>query len=292
MTLQALTYFVKIVELESFTAAAKECFVTQPALSRAIGELETELQHTLFERTGKGATPTAAGRICYEEALKVLRQCDTLVSRVQNETNECAGELHLCYLFNGTLPFLAESIQKFKKLWPNVIIHTQYEDYIDARRMLETGELDIAVMAEATASSLENVRHCIIEEGGLQLVVPSTHRLYENSRISLKELENEDLIIWDQKELPGLYERTMDALRTAGVEPKIRAYSKKLGDAVAFAITSGGLGFTTYAAKHSGNAFVRIIPAEESVSGFGIDMVMAKNNRNPFARSFFSTIKP
>ena len=63
MTLQTLTYYVTLVETGSFTKAAKACFVTQPALSRAISDLENELKRTLLVRTAKGVTVTHAGQV-------------------------------------------------------------------------------------------------------------------------------------------------------------------------------------------------------------------------------------
>ena len=53
MNLNNLAYFLKVAEKEHITRAAEELHMTQPALSRAIGALETELGVELFERDGK-----------------------------------------------------------------------------------------------------------------------------------------------------------------------------------------------------------------------------------------------
>ena len=62
MTLKELEYFVSVARHQSYTLAAKECFITQPALSRAISELEAELGCTLFRRTTKQVELTPEGR--------------------------------------------------------------------------------------------------------------------------------------------------------------------------------------------------------------------------------------
>lgn len=139
MTLQTLRYFSTLVELGSFTKAAKECFVTQPALSRAIGELEKELGRPLLIRTAKRVWPTHAGKVCYEEAKKVLKQCEILVERVRMDEDDSIGEIRIGYLFNGNLAYLADIIQKFHTLYPNVVLKTEYKDYNDAYRMLKNG---------------------------------------------------------------------------------------------------------------------------------------------------------
>jgi len=58
MDLKQLEYFVRVAELGSFTRAAIELDVAQPALSRQVRQLEVELRQTLLLRNGRGATPT------------------------------------------------------------------------------------------------------------------------------------------------------------------------------------------------------------------------------------------
>jgi LysR family carnitine catabolism transcriptional activator len=59
---QRLGYFVAVVDHGGFTAASKAVFVSQPALSLAVKELESELGTPLFARVGRGVRLTAAGR--------------------------------------------------------------------------------------------------------------------------------------------------------------------------------------------------------------------------------------
>ena len=291
MTLQTLTYYVTLVETGSFTKAAKACFVTQPALSRAISDLENELKRTLLVRTAKGVTVTHAGQVCYEEAKHLLRQSALLIEHVQGDTDNARGEIHLGYLFNGSITCLSQAMKDFLEIYPRVSFETSYEDFNDAKRKLETGELDLGLMSEATATALQEVESQVVVEGGLYLVIPQTHSCYEKKTVTLAELSQERFIMWDPDELPGLYEQTMAAFRNLGVEPKVEAYGKKLGDAVAFALSRGGLGVTTYAARKFNADAVRICPAVDVPNGFGISMVRSKHNFNPFAEKFFKHTK-
>lgn len=76
MDLRQLKYFVKIVELESITAAAHELFIAQPSLSQHVANLEAELKVKLLNRGAQGTRPTVEGERLYNHAKVILRQVD------------------------------------------------------------------------------------------------------------------------------------------------------------------------------------------------------------------------
>lgn len=101
-TLQQLSYLVAIADEGNFRKAAQTCFVSQPALSTQIKELERRLGATLIERTPRGAVLTPAGRVAVGDARRVLQIVDDLVAAVDADQEEIAGELAL-----GVIPTLA-----------------------------------------------------------------------------------------------------------------------------------------------------------------------------------------
>ena len=72
MTLQQLQYFLAAVEHGSFTAAADALHMAQPSLSEQVRRLEAELGVRLFQRVGRGVTPTEAGRALRPHAERTL----------------------------------------------------------------------------------------------------------------------------------------------------------------------------------------------------------------------------
>ena len=291
MTLQALTYFVAVAEQKNFTKAAHQCFVTQPALSRAISDLEKELGRPLLLRGGKTIELTHAGRVCYEEARRILKQCASLVQRVQDDSDTTEGYINLGYLFNGSLNFLAPKLRQVSRLYPNVALRTSYEHFPDAKRMLHSGELDLVLLSEPNAQALGDVETSVVVPGGLQVVVHSSHRLFNQKSVTFEDIRNENFIFWDPTDQPGLYQGTMDAFHRAGIEPNVVAYGKKLGDCVAFVSLNEGLGVTTHAATESSDKVVHILPVSDCPTGFGVCLARLKNGDNPLASAFFAHIK-
>ena len=89
MDLKQLEYFVRVAELGSFTRAAIELDVAQPALSRQVRQLEVELRQTLLVRNGRGAVPTEAGKLLLDHGRGILHQ----VERAREDLGRLRGGL-------------------------------------------------------------------------------------------------------------------------------------------------------------------------------------------------------
>jgi LysR family nitrogen assimilation transcriptional regulator len=89
MDLKQLEYFVRVAELGSFTRAAIELDVAQPALSRQVRLLEVELRQNLLVRNGRGAVPTEAGKLLLEHGRGILHQ----VERARDDLGRLRGGL-------------------------------------------------------------------------------------------------------------------------------------------------------------------------------------------------------
>ncbi len=100
MDLRTLRYFIAVYEELSLSTAAKHCFVSQPSISAAIQQLETELDRQLFIRHSRGVSPTHAGKVLYPHALKVLKDFRTIQGIFQEKTTPLP-------LTIGLMPFLS-----------------------------------------------------------------------------------------------------------------------------------------------------------------------------------------
>src|SRR5688572_27527184 len=89
MDLKQLEYFVRVAELGSFTRAAIELNVAQPALSRQVRLPEVELRQNLLVRNGRGAVPTEAGKVLLEHGRGILHQ----VQRARDDLGRLRGGL-------------------------------------------------------------------------------------------------------------------------------------------------------------------------------------------------------
>ncbi|MFD2165051.1 LysR family transcriptional regulator [Thalassotalea euphylliae] len=86
MDLRALKYFMAVYEQQSFSGAARVCFVAQPSISAAVAQLESELAAQLFQRHARGVHPTADGEKLYPLAKRLLGQANAVKASFQEQT--------------------------------------------------------------------------------------------------------------------------------------------------------------------------------------------------------------
>jgi len=91
MNLTQLETFVRVSELGSFSKAAQALGTAQPALSRQVRQLETDLRVTLLERTGRGVVLTEAGKRLFEHSVGILQLVERAREAVQASRDEPAG---------------------------------------------------------------------------------------------------------------------------------------------------------------------------------------------------------
>jgi len=93
MNLRQLEYFVHVAELGSFSKAALVLDIAQPALSRQVRSLETDLRETLLLRNGRGVVLTEAGQRLYEHGVAILQSVAQARSDMGSSRNEPVGRI-------------------------------------------------------------------------------------------------------------------------------------------------------------------------------------------------------
>ena len=95
MTLAQLRHLLALAESKSFSKAARAVFLTQPALSRSIGTLESELGQALFDRIGHRIEPTPYGREMAERARVIVADADALLDHGKRMIQGTGGNLRI-----------------------------------------------------------------------------------------------------------------------------------------------------------------------------------------------------
>jgi DNA-binding transcriptional LysR family regulator len=192
MDIWQLNIFCKVVELKSFSKAAKVVHLSQPTISSHIKDLETHLKCRLIDRLAKGAAPTKAGKLLYEYASKII----DLRDRAESAISEFQGEIKGSLVIGGsTIPgvyILPKIIGAFSMKYPNVtvrLINGSTEFIVD---QIITGNIEIGIVGALSAD-----KHLIQEkliEDEMRLIVPDGHKWAGRKQLSLKALSGEPFI--------------------------------------------------------------------------------------------------
>lgn len=153
MDLKQLEYFVRVAELGSFTRASIALDIAQPALSRQVRQLETELGQNLLIRTGRGVVTTEAGKILLEHSLGVLRQLERAREELGRVRGGLAGRVAL-----GMPPSLSKVLglplaQAFHQALPSAMLSISEGLSVAMQERLINGQLDLILLYNATPSA-------------------------------------------------------------------------------------------------------------------------------------------
>lgn len=278
MTIQMLEYFVAVVKNGNFTKAAAECFVTQPTLSRSIVELETELGCALLVRTSRSVKLTPCGEVCYAEAQRVLDACGRLVSRVREKAEGQNVPIRTGYIIRDHLVCLLNGISGADQ--PQPVLDPQYFSCSEAKAEFQNGGLDLLVLPEPCAADLPDSQRANLLSGGAHLIVPIGNSLYRRESVHLKEVRDQPVVLWADSDVPLLQEAYLSLFHQAGVQLKVVATARKMGDLVAKLMIHHAVGFGTCSAQNPMEE-VRYIPLEESREGFGVTCVWHSGDTSP-----------
>src|SRR6195952_4965810 len=115
-----LKVFYAVAQRLSFTKAAAELFITQPAVTKHIKELEHQLNVQLFRRNGNSIVLTAAGKILTQYAEKIFQTYTELENELAQLNNMEAGTLHIGASTTLAQTILPKLLAMFKKTYPAV----------------------------------------------------------------------------------------------------------------------------------------------------------------------------
>lgn len=186
INLNLLKYFYEVVNIGNITKASEKLLVSQPAITKAIKELESELNATLLERNKKGVIPTEEGKILYEHAKKMFEDLNQTINIIENN-NIKSGHLYIGATTTNFVYLLMNPIKEFKKLFPNVQIHMEFQNINTLYEMSRLGHLDILIKNDFEAiENFTNIKTFNVTD---KLVASKKHfKELENKQYKIEEL--------------------------------------------------------------------------------------------------------
>lgn len=144
LNLNLLKYFYEVVKEGNITRASESLMVSQPAITKAIKELEVQLDVKLLERSKKGVRPTTEGKVLFDNTKIILTQIKKTINSIELCKNE-GGELYIGATTTNFIVFMKDVLKEFKKEYPNIHISIILESPNVLNDMIRLGKLDILI---------------------------------------------------------------------------------------------------------------------------------------------------
>ncbi len=215
MTFAQLRTFEAVARLNSFSKAANELSLTQPAISAQVVALEAALKVKLFDRVGKTFSITERGKVVLRCAEDLHRRVEQLHRELEDLNDLNKGTLRIggsqvvgVYLLPGIL-------SRFRTQYPLVELKVQVHTSRQIVEMLLRGELDIGVIGEGMPVADERIAVKPIMRDELIVIAPPEHPIVETGSISPSDLSQMPFVLPSKDSASG--ESLLDQVHSAGI---------------------------------------------------------------------------
>lgn len=197
METQNLQAFLSVAEKRSFSLAAEQLHLTQPAVSKRVAALESRLGNKLFDRIGRRVGLTEAGTALLPHARSIIQHLQQAEQVVRDLSGDIGGRLLLGTSHHIGLHRLAPVLRRFNQSCPEVKLDLAFMDSEQAHEQVMQGGIELAVVTLA----LQQVPGLVAESiwpDPLDFMVARDHSLAGEHGVSLETLSGLPVI------LPGM----------------------------------------------------------------------------------------
>lgn len=287
MDIRELKAFTTVAEELNFRRASELLGMSQPPLTRLIGNLEAELGVKLFNRTTRSVELTGEGVHLLNRAKDILLNIETLekelkaLSKSKIKTIRIA--LHPCAI-HSSIPKL---ISSFKQQFPHIKFNVTETTFKNPEKDLEKGKLDMAFGNERKAK--EDLKQFPLNAYELGLLIPVSNPLSKRKKIKFSDLAGETLIFHGRSEHLGFQEEFHSMLKKQKIAVKV--YYKRIGESCAnLVIAEKGILITSHQFVPDTSEAV-FVPFSEYYPKQKIVAIWSKKTESPEVKSLISFLE-
>lgn len=281
--LSGMKAFVTIAELGSFSKAAEMLNLTQPALTRKIKKIESNLNTFLFERTTRKVSLTPEGKRLLPKAKSLLSSLDAAISNISN----LHDTVTLSCIPTAVFYFLPRAIVQFNQRYPNIKVRIYEQGIETCMDSVRKGDVDFGINMNLV--TYPDVDFIPLVNEPFVLACRQDHPLASRKLVEWRELVTQTLIgVRKSSGNRQLIERSLaDKPWKLDWFYEVRHLSTSLG------LVEAGLGVSavpSLAMPHSGNSTVVSVPLVEPVIRRTLGMIRVKNRPLSTAAERFASL--
>jgi len=219
MDVQQVKNFLVLCDTLNYRKAAEQINIVQPALSRQIQLLESEIGALLFNRSKRTITLTEAGVFFRTEAGRILQDLDKTIVRTAQMHRGEAGEVRISHSSSAMNTVVPSFLVKMKYKWPNLKTIALETSNFEQIEMLLTRQTDMGVAPNIMLPP--EVSSKILYKENFVLILPGNHPLADKKITDLSVLKDETFVLPQLSTGVGYVEAILQLCQGFGFKPKV-----------------------------------------------------------------------
>lgn len=285
MTFKQLEYFAAVARTLSFTEAANEVFVSQPALSRGIVSLENELGVSLLNRNHHTVSLTPAGTLLASELPELRKELDRVITLVRQTENGLMGRLNIGVLEEQQLDEVMQvTFNYFAQSLPLVEFIPVRMDGRELLDELNRNRLDIIFSMDFGLSDNPELDILELDSVPFCMLVPPDHRMAGKNSASLIDFRDDTIIIDEGQRLTGEAAFLQSCFHQAGISPSIKMASN-IHTRLLWSESGFGVSVFNASNRACSSTSVRAVPLSDMPNA-RLVLAWKKDSQNPSLRIF------
>ncbi|MEM7171710.1 MAG: LysR substrate-binding domain-containing protein [Pseudomonadota bacterium] len=278
ISLRQVEAFRAVMITGTVTQAASLLFVSQPAISRMIADLEAEIGFKLFERTNRQLVPTAEGHAFYEEVDRAFVGLDQITKTAQAIKEYRTGNFHLITIPSLASSLIPEVIRKFSETYPDVSISLEVQPSQRVFEWIVSQQCDIGLSTLPVENAAIETR--AIAQGEAVCVLPPGHPLTQKSKITVQDLGGESFISF---KADSIFRHMIDDLFKKAKVRRVLKFQARTSEAIC-SLVSSGLGMSIVGPVLPGVTFSQDVVVRPFRPSISIDLALMYPAHKPLSR--------
>ncbi|MCR5101901.1 MAG: LysR family transcriptional regulator, partial [Butyrivibrio sp.] len=232
-----IEYFICVVEKGSFSAAAKELYLSQANLSKQISSLEAELGIKLFDRSGYKPLLTDAGKLLYDKV--------SPLTQIENEILTGLKDYRQSVVYVGFTGVsenreLIEAIKLFQDKFPDISINLTRYDFSGSVDALIHDKIDISFGLESIFRKSNDLEYDILHGYNICFLCNINHPYSNRCKLNIDDIKKEPLVILSRKYNEAYYNDFMESCKRDGYKPNIAKRVDSLDELIMSVVLGDG----------------------------------------------------
>ncbi|WP_028602366.1 LysR family transcriptional regulator [Ottowia thiooxydans] len=290
MDLRKMRYFLALAQERNFARAAVRLHMTQPPLTRQIRALEEDIGVQLFTRTSKGVDLTEAGQTLLKEVPNLLSLARRAEERTLRAGQGLTGKLEVGIFTASVLDVIPSLLARFHSERPDVQIGLRTMTKIEQLEALRERRIHVGFNRFVPAST--DIAVDVVLREKFVVGLHENHPLCAKREITLRDLEDEPMILYPNQPIAGLAQEISSAFQRENVRMRVEQEVEDVLTCIALVSAGFGVCITTAPAMNLGLPHMVYKPLKSrTLRDAELACLYRSDDRSPVMRAFLDVVE-